>query len=243
MVLCYYKKEDQVIREINSGLCLGSGSAAGYFSCCFPWDKCLPNALCYSTNATAYYTALCTDQSVQDSACQKGCSTDFPSPAFPIRTDHEIPADYFRGGVYGDVSYNSSSNAWACCKGDTSCSRSTETFEAPAPDLLLQQTHTIVDFIPTSTSSSPASITTSPTGSTSKPSIGDQPSSSTNSATKLNSRDVCFIHSDRRCSAKQQLIPKRRRESRYWRRRGARSTRDNSSDCSGISQQENAQNT
>ena len=74
MVQCYYK-HNGLIETINSGLCSGSGSAAGFYSCCFPWDGCLPNALCASANQTGYYTGLCTDQTLKDSACQQGCST------------------------------------------------------------------------------------------------------------------------------------------------------------------------
>lgn len=73
MVQCYYKNQDQVIRQINSGLCLGSQGEAGHYSCCFPWDKCLPDGICFDPKQTTYYTSLCTDQTLQDSSCQKGC--------------------------------------------------------------------------------------------------------------------------------------------------------------------------
>lgn len=76
MVFCYYRSKDNpgLIRQINHGVCADSGSATGHYSCCWPWDECLPNPLCWSTTQPLYYTATCTDQTLQDSACQKGCS-------------------------------------------------------------------------------------------------------------------------------------------------------------------------
>jgi hypothetical protein len=151
MVACYYKKSDQTVNTINSGVCSGSRSAGGFFSCCFPWDECLPNSLCYSKEKTTFYTSLCTDQTYQDSACQKGCST---STLLPL--PNSAHTDNFQDGVYlTDLTYNSTTSSWACCNGDTSCSTSSnDTFNAPAPELLRQQTMAIYDFIPTATLSS-----------------------------------------------------------------------------------------
>lgn len=79
----YYKDDDSfsLIRSINSGVCISSGYSAGFFSCCFPWDKCLPDGLCRATESSTYYTALCTDQTLQDKSCQKGCSKSTPHHA------------------------------------------------------------------------------------------------------------------------------------------------------------------
>lgn len=146
MVQCYYKNDanPSLIRSINSGVCMGSGSSAGFFSCCFPWDECLPSGFCHS-NST-YYTALCTDQTLQDEVCQHGC-----------------------GGLYRTgLQYDSESASWMCCdKSDTTCTTGTNaTFDAPAPEQLLAQTRTIVDFIPTSTASSKVASSTGSTSST-----------------------------------------------------------------------------
>lgn len=138
-----------MIRTINSGVCTGSGSAAGFFSCCFPWDTCLPSGFCRAN--TTYYTALCTDQTLQDEVCQRGC-----------------------GGLYRtSLQYDTGSASWKCCnQEDRTCSTATNaTFDAPAPQQLLAQTRTIVDFIPTSTaalrstSSTPRTSTSSSTNS------------------------------------------------------------------------------
>ena len=155
MVACYYKKSDQTVNTINSGVCSGSRSAGGFFSCCFPWDECLPNSLCYHKEKATFYTSLCTDQTYQDSACQKACST-----SSLLLLPNYAHADHLADGVYlTNLTYNSTTSSWACCNGDTSCSTSTnDTFNAPAPELLRQQTMAIYDFIPTATSSS-SSIT------------------------------------------------------------------------------------
>jgi hypothetical protein len=186
MVACYYKKSDQTVNTINSGVCSDSRSASGFFSCCFPWDECLPNSICYSKEKTTFYTSLCTDQTYQDSACQKACSMSSPSPPNYAHTDD--PQD----GVYlTDLTYNSSTSSWACCNGDTACSTSSnDTFDAPAPELLRQQTMAIYDLIPTATSSSssrtPTSASTgSTTDSTSTASSAAIPSINDNSSTSL----------------------------------------------------------
>lgn len=141
MVACYYKNDDNpsLVKTINSGVCLGSGSSAGFYSCCFPWDTCLPNGFC-KTNTT-YYSALCTDQTLQDSSCQHGC-----------------------GGLYRTgLQYDTAASVWKCCnQNDRTCSTGTNaTFSGPAPQQLLAQTRTIVDFIPSSTASSSSMSSTS----------------------------------------------------------------------------------
>lgn len=161
MVQCYYKNDENpnLIRSINSGVCVGSGSATGFFSCCFPWDTCLPSGFC-STNTT-YYTALCTDQTLQDGACQHGCN------------------GLYRTGLQ----YDTGSARWKCCnKEDTTCSTGTNaTFDAPAPQQLSAQTRTIVDFIPTSTAASPSTASTSQTNTISSTSSNSSYISSTSS--------------------------------------------------------------
>ncbi|KAJ9656833.1 hypothetical protein H2198_004721 [Neophaeococcomyces mojaviensis] len=146
MVQCYYKNDQQpnLIRSINSGVCMGSGSAAGIYSCCFPWDECLPNGFC-KTNETVYYTALCTDQTLQDSVCQHACN------------------GLYRTGL----KYDGSSELWMCCDNDGyECSSSTNgTFSAPAPQALTARTMTIVDFIPSSTTAVASSTTNQSTSS------------------------------------------------------------------------------
>lgn len=162
MVQCYYKNDDNpnLIQSINSGVCEGSGSAAGFFSCCFPWDTCLPDGICYTN--TTYYTALCTDSTLQDASCQHGC-----------------------GGLYRTgLRYSDASADWICCNKDNpTCSTGTNaTFNAPAPQQLLTQTRTIVDFIPSST---PTSTSTS------------QATSSTSSASSNASGSTVSSHEER----------------------------------------------
>ncbi|KAI9791631.1 MAG: hypothetical protein M1816_003717 [Peltula sp. TS41687] len=95
-----------------------------------------------------------------------------PIPLFKIPLASKDAVRDPRYGVYlTGLTYNSSSTQWACCNsGDTACSTSSNgTFSAPAPAALRQQTMTILNFIPSSTSttiSTSRRTTTSATDST-----------------------------------------------------------------------------
>jgi len=192
MVQCYYKNDDSLtlIRSINSGVCVSSGSSSGFFSCCFPWDKCLPDGLCQATEGNTYYTALCTDQTLQDESCQKGCSKSTHYHAgvgFDVRMWANQPKD----GLYRTgLTYNATDSLWACCNAeDASCSTSTNvTLELPAPEVLLQSTMTIVDFIPTSSEiASTGPSTTSAIG------VASTTSRATSSSAQASSADSASV--------------------------------------------------
>ncbi|KAJ5194681.1 uncharacterized protein N7498_008119 [Penicillium cinerascens] len=126
----------------------------------------MSNGICGNGNGDGYYSADCTDPTLQDPACQNHC-----------------------GGLVGSqITYNSTSGLWACCTyngGTPDCSEpSDELFAAPGPSSLktvlhLPTTGSVTYSTPTATATSIGNAHTSSASSSASPS---SPSSSPSSS-------------------------------------------------------------
>ncbi|CEO58744.1 hypothetical protein PMG11_03448 [Penicillium brasilianum] len=120
MANCYYLHSS--VKKINyDDLPCGDVDQVGHnTTCCVRGSTCMSNGLCQNAGGDGYYSADCTDPTLEDPACQTHC-----------------------GGFAGaQVVYNSTSKLWACCSyngGQPNCSSTTdEVFAAPAPADLIR---------------------------------------------------------------------------------------------------------
>ncbi|KAB8207750.1 hypothetical protein BDV34DRAFT_65314 [Aspergillus parasiticus] len=94
-----------------------------HVQCCVKGDYCMSNGICHfskSNSDNGYYTADCTDPTLQDPACMNRCGSQ-------------------PGSI---IDYDETSKLWACCTytsdGKSDCSNlSDEKFPAPAPSKLV----------------------------------------------------------------------------------------------------------
>lgn len=124
----------------------------------------MSDGICENANGDGYYSADCTDPTLQDPACQNHCGR---YPTFCYSEDGSYCKLIFvlrKGGLAGSqITYNSTSGLWACCTyngGKSDCSEpSDELFAAPGPSSLKS-----VLYLPTTgsvTYSTPAATATS----------------------------------------------------------------------------------
>ncbi|KAJ5533141.1 hypothetical protein N7494_009693 [Penicillium frequentans] len=107
-------------------------------TCCVRGSVCMSNGICQNADKNGYYSADCTDPTLQDPICQNRC-----------------------GGLAGSqITYNSTSGLWACCSyngGKSNCSEPTDQlFPAPGPSSL-----TSLQYLPTTGSATYSTLATS----------------------------------------------------------------------------------
>ncbi|KAE8141667.1 hypothetical protein BDV38DRAFT_237302 [Aspergillus pseudotamarii] len=121
---CYSLHSDRISSNFDADLPCGiPNSTYPHVQCCVKGDYCMSNGIChyYKNNSDqGYYTADCTDPTLQDSACMTRCG------AQP-------------GSI---IAYDENTGLWACCTytsdGKSNCSNlSDEKFPAPAPSKLV----------------------------------------------------------------------------------------------------------
>lgn len=178
MTDCYYLHSG--IKKINyDDLPCGDVDQVGHnVTCCVRGSTCLSNGLCQNAGGNGYYSADCTDPTLEDPACQVRCGEPNLLKTLLTLPDSSILGT---GGLAGSqVTYNSTTKLWACCSyngGEPDCSVATdEIFPAPAPSklttiMVLPTTGTATYSTPSATATT-ALITTTTTPSPSSSTSG-----------------------------------------------------------------------
>ncbi|KAF5860583.1 hypothetical protein ETB97_001357 [Aspergillus alliaceus] len=121
---CYSLHSGRISSNFDADLPCGiQNSSHPHVQCCVKGDYCMSNGICHfykRSSDQGYYTADCTDPTLQDPACMSRCG------AQP-------------GSI---IAYDESTGLWACCTyssdGKANCSNlSEERFPAPAPSKLV----------------------------------------------------------------------------------------------------------
>ncbi|PIG82434.1 hypothetical protein AARAC_004863 [Aspergillus arachidicola] len=121
---CYSLHSDRISSNFDADSPCGIPNATHpHVQCCVKGDYCMSNGICHfdkNNSVNGYYTADCTDPTLQDPACMNRCGSQ-------------------PGSI---IDYDDNTGLWACCTytsdGKANCSNlSDEKFPAPAPSKLV----------------------------------------------------------------------------------------------------------
>ncbi|KAL2824470.1 hypothetical protein BDW59DRAFT_147393 [Aspergillus cavernicola] len=161
MADCWSLHSGRLSVNHNDAPCADVNTLRHNTTCCVKGTTCLSNGICLNADGKGWYSADCTDSTLESPWCQIRCA-----------------------GFYGSqLTYDESSQLWSCCSYNdnkqANCTAPTdETFMAPAPSdlstiIYLPTSGTIPYSTPTATTASTAASI--PTDSDSSPSPSTSP--------------------------------------------------------------------